>query len=289
MRDDFGDIRFTLPDETPLPYHLKTYTEADAATFIVLVPSIPAAPDNTIINIHSGKPDATTTSSPNDVYLFFDDATGTYGDKWVDIKGTGSYTQIGGVQAISLNSATTNIRTKDFQVTAPFKVELRLYSTSVITALQYCQDTTPSTNERYHARINVRSSAAYDGILKAGSFITSQTENFGTPSSWVDCILTLDNVGHHSWTVGTATALTATDTTYTTGYLSLNHHNSGTGAVANLAVSKYTTNPPLVNEVIWNSNYDLNLIGGVIYTVPDLPELDLSNHYFVNVGGVAYE
>lgn len=293
MRDDFGDIRFTLPDETPLPYHLKTYTEADAATFIVLVPSIPAAPDNTIINIHSGKPDATTTSSPNDVYLFFDDATGTYGDKWVDIEGTGSYTQIGGVQAISLNSATTNIRTKDFQVTAPFKIELDIYSTGVITGLQYCQDTTPDTNEKYHARIDVRNASppdtGYESILKDNVRISDAINNFDTASEWVSCILILDGEGNHSWTVGTADPITVNDSTYNSGYLALNHHNSGTGAVANLAVSKYTTNPPLVNEVIWNSNYDLNLIGGVIYTVPDLPELDLSNHYFVNVGGVAYE
>lgn len=289
MRGDFGDIRFTLSDETPLNYHLKSYTEEDTATFMVLVPSIPAAPDDVIIYVHSGKSDATTTSSPEDVYLFFDNASGTYGDNWSDITGTGSYTTVGGRQAISLNSATTTIRSKTYQATAPFKVELDLYSTEVITALQYCQDTTPTTNERYHARVDVRSSTAYEGILKDSSFITSQTENFGVASSWVTCILTLDGAGRHSWTVGSASPLTATDATYTSGYLALNHHNSGTGAVANIMVSKYTSTPPLVNEIEWNLNYDLNLSGGVVYSIPDLPELDLGNHYFVNVGGVAYE
>lgn len=38
-----------------------------------------------------------------------------------------------------------------------------------------------------------------------------------------------------------------------------------------------------------NNNPSINLIGGVVYTIPDLPELDLQNHYIVNVGGVGYE
>jgi hypothetical protein len=289
MRSDFGDIRFTLPDETPLSYHLKSYTTSDSAVFVVKIPSIPAKPSDTTILIHSGKSDATTTSSPSDVYLFFDDASGTYSDKWNNITGTGSYTEVDGEQAISLNNSSTVIRTKTFQATAPFKIDARVYSTAYVTAIQYCQDTTPVVNERYSARIDVRSGLG-EKILKGSSTISNDVDQFGTASQWADCTLTLDGVGNHTWTVeDSATPAVAVDTTYTTGYLALIHDSSGTGAVAMLAVSNSTQHPPLVGEVVWNSDYTLNLTGGVVYTVPDLPELDLQNQYIVNVGGVGYE
>lgn len=286
MKEDFGDIRFTLTDGTPLSYHLKSYTENETANFMVLIPSIPATPSDLDIYIYSGNPTATTTST-TDIYLFYDDATGTYSDKWVDITSSGTYTTIDGVNAISMTADPTNIRTKTFQVTAPFMVELDMYSTSGVLGLQYCQDATPSSNERYSARINTNS-PGYEGILKNTSWL-AQSDSFSDAMVWVHCKLTLDSIGNHRWVFGDATALIGTDTQYNTGYLSLNRQAAGTGAVTNIMVSKYTTNPPMIEDILWDKDYDIILIGVVIYTIPDLPELELSNHYIINVGGVNYE
>ena len=50
-----------------------------------------------------------------------------------------------------------------------------------------------------------------------------------------------------------------------------------------------TVDPTVSALTTWTNNPPITLIGGVVYTVPDLPELDLQNQYIINVGGVGYE
>jgi len=293
MQSDFGDIRFgTTEGGEFLSYHLKEYTPEDSATFIVKIPLIPISPETITVYVYADNPSATSISDPDSTYLFFDDATGTYEDKWVNIQGSGSYGTVGGRAAINLASATTNIL-NNVEVEAPFKIEADLYATELITAIQYCQDSTPTTNEKYHARLDVRSpwgDHGWESILNDNVRISNMTDQYGTASTWVSCVLTLDSDGHHTWTVNNSlTPATVTDITHTSGYLVLNHHNSGTGAVSNLVVSRYTPHPPVVGEIDWGWDQNITLTGGVVYVVPDLPELELSNHYYVNVGGTDYE
>jgi len=244
LQSECQDIRFTKDDgTTKIPYWIESGCNTSETKIWVKVPSIPANSDVTIY-MYYGNPNASSESNGDNVFEFFDDATGTYSDKWVNIEGTGSYSIVEGKQAISLDSATTNIRTKDYQNTGAMIIEADLYATEVITAIQYYQDSTPSTNEHYHARIDVRSGEK-EAIVKDSGFSGSETDVFSDSNTWVSCKLIRDGNGDHKWYVGGSLAdQRSSDTTYTSGYLALNHHNSGTGAVANLRVRKYASPEP---------------------------------------------
>jgi len=76
-RADFQDIRFTKSDGvTELDYWFENEKTAEAdgyGVFWVEVDSIPASPDTTQIYIYYGNPSATTTSSGENTFIFFDD------------------------------------------------------------------------------------------------------------------------------------------------------------------------------------------------------------------------
>jgi len=65
MRNDYGDIRFALEDNTEIPYHLVSY-DASSAVFVVKIPVLPIA--GSTLRMYYGNPDATTTSDPENVY-----------------------------------------------------------------------------------------------------------------------------------------------------------------------------------------------------------------------------
>ena len=67
MNVDFGDVRFALSDGTELKYCIQSYTASNTATFIVLIPSLPASPTMTKIVIYAGNSAVTTTSDPQTV------------------------------------------------------------------------------------------------------------------------------------------------------------------------------------------------------------------------------
>jgi len=71
MKSDFGDIRFTLEDETELYYHLVSYTDSDEALFVVKIPTLPTT--GTTIRYYYGNASATTTSDPDNTYDIYDD------------------------------------------------------------------------------------------------------------------------------------------------------------------------------------------------------------------------
>ena len=243
--NDGSDIRFTDDDGSTLLYYwIEKWDSTNQEAIIwVKVPSIPASSNKTIY-MYYGNASASDASDGDNTFEFFDDASGTYSDKWVTIEGSADYATVDGKPAISLNSSTTNIRTKSYQSNGAMIIEAELYTTEVITAIQYYQDDSPSTNERYHARIDVRSGEK-EAILKDGNFTGSEKDVFSSPNTWVSCKLIRDENGNHKWYVGGVLAdERLNDTTYTSGYLALNHHNSGTGAVANLRVRKYADPEP---------------------------------------------
>ncbi len=241
-RSDGADIRFTDSNDKELPYWIEDYTGGSARIW-VKVPNIPAN-GQAKIKMYYGNPGAGAVSNGDNTFDFFDDASGTFKNKWIDIDGNGSYSIIGGKQAISLNSATTNIRTLNYQMSGPIAIDAALYATEVITAIQYYQDSNPSTNERYQARIDVRE-GGYEYILKDGPFIGSFQDIFSSANTWISTRLTVDKNGNHQWYIGGRLAAYATDTSYSNGYLVLNHHDTGSGAVANLRVRKYAFPEPM--------------------------------------------
>ena len=98
-RTDFGDIRFTQ-DGTELDYWLEEKIDGEYALFWVEVPTIPVA--GTTIYVYYGKEGASTTSSGDDTFPFFDDfedeavddppdaakwtTAGTDGADWIQVK-----------------------------------------------------------------------------------------------------------------------------------------------------------------------------------------------------------
>lgn len=278
--DNLSDLRFFYynssdDSETKMSYWMESNQTANYsggsfdAIFWTKVPFLENNTETTLL-IYYQNPDATSESDGNATFAFFDDASGTYSDLWTDIQGSGSYGTVGGKQAISLDSANTNIRTTNFQMNESMAIEGEMYSTAVITAFQYYQDSNPSTNEHYHARIDVRTGQS-EAILEDAVFTGSQTDTFSSTSTWVDVELYVDQFGNHNLYVGGSLSDTrSTDTTYTSGYLALNHHNSGTGGVANLRVRKYVTPEPGIASVV--EDVGGNLSSTVLNPVADSDE-----------------
>lgn len=71
-KTDFGDIRFRQ-GVTELEYWIQEKVDSEYAVIWVEVPTIPADPNTTTIHIYYGKGTATTTSSGDDTFPFFDD------------------------------------------------------------------------------------------------------------------------------------------------------------------------------------------------------------------------
>jgi hypothetical protein len=258
MQNNFGDIRFSSSDNLkPLNYWIESILEGTSAVIWVKIPSIPAN-DSVDIYMYYGNSDVTTTSDGDGTFEFFDDATGEYTRKWHTHEGTASYATVGGRQAISLSASTVNIRTRNFQLNGPMVIEADLYETSVITAIQYYQTATPTTNARYQARMDVRADHA-DLIVKDGWEATTGTI-ISTADTWYPVKLSVDTTGTHRWYVNNILAATlSNDTTYTSGYLALNHHNSGTGAATNVRVRKFASEEPSISfGITESSNYQLH-------------------------------
>lgn len=73
MNSDFSDLRFTAADgTTELGYWIESYTASTSATVWVLVPSLTASSD-TDIYMYYGNSGASTTSSGDDAFLYFDE------------------------------------------------------------------------------------------------------------------------------------------------------------------------------------------------------------------------
>ena len=84
INPDFSDIRFSLTDGTPLSYYITEMVEKDHVNVLVKIPSLPASPATMDINVYWNNPLALSESSPEDVYLVYDDFDGSVLDpKWI--------------------------------------------------------------------------------------------------------------------------------------------------------------------------------------------------------------
>lgn len=120
---DFSDIRFKNSSDEALPYWIESYTEGVSAVVWINVDSISTS---TTIYIVYGNADATSESSGEDTFIFFDDFSGDL-SKWTQNSGTWSIVN-GILQTTSTGSAgtisptTTVTLNKSEYVTATIKV-----------------------------------------------------------------------------------------------------------------------------------------------------------------------
>ncbi|RLE48498.1 MAG: hypothetical protein DRJ31_07160, partial [Candidatus Methanomethylicota archaeon] len=71
-KSDFSDVRFTLSDGvTELPYWIEEKVDGDYAVFWVMIPSIPAYPDKTLIYVYYGNPSAKSNSDKESTFPYF--------------------------------------------------------------------------------------------------------------------------------------------------------------------------------------------------------------------------
>jgi hypothetical protein len=103
---DFGDIRFTMSDETTeLSYWIEDIS-GDVATFWVNIPDIPASPGAETIYIYygTGWTSATTSDGPATFQFFDDFSGGSLDPQWNDV--VGSPTVSGGVLEVNQGDRT---------------------------------------------------------------------------------------------------------------------------------------------------------------------------------------
>ena len=88
-KTDFGDVRFTKDDGvTLLDYWMEEKVDSDYAVFWVEIPSIPASPDSVSIYVYYGKSDAVYDGDPEQVFDLYEDfdelADGEDPSGWTD-------------------------------------------------------------------------------------------------------------------------------------------------------------------------------------------------------------
>ena len=106
MLQDYGDIRFTSSDGTTLlPYWIEI-SDSTSAKVWVKVPSIPAG--GATVYVYYGNPDATSASSGDDTFVFFDDFSGSsWADKWTLRNGTAPTEANGLISLVGSTSKST--------------------------------------------------------------------------------------------------------------------------------------------------------------------------------------
>jgi hypothetical protein len=262
MKSNFGDIRFTDEYENELKYHLVSYTSSTSATFRIKVTSIPKSPSTTDIYMYYGNSSATSASSPEDVYEFYDDCAGTFGDKWNKTYGSNSgYNTVGGATAIKLvgsNDACYITGKENFD--HPILIEFDGYLNDYIWLLRYAQSATPVEADGYRARFDGRTTYeelidVCDGNTSCSTFGTN-TDLTLSKTTWYPCSLSIDQSKFHTWIINGETGASGTDSTYTSGYIGFETTWNGYSGFKNIRVSKYTANPPTWGD--WGTEEVLN-------------------------------
>ena len=125
-RADFADVRFTAADGvTPLSYYLRSVS-GSTATFLVRVPTIPAAPNSATIYVYWDNPAVTASDSdPSAQWAYYDDFDdGTINTSlWqVVLSGNGAATETGGYLDLSSPALSTAKIVGPTLVGGPYKI-----------------------------------------------------------------------------------------------------------------------------------------------------------------------
>lgn len=284
MNSDWSDLRFYLSDGTKLDYGIIGYAAGDYVDVGIKVPSIPASPGSVDIYVFCGNSSAVTDNDPNNTYLFFDDATGVYSDKW---SVNGEYAVYSGRNTLKITTG-DNIKASGFTLNRPFDYKFDfLMSAGSNLFVEYFLGAGEGLYDKYHILLNddgtyyIRKN--YGG-LKSGyySYITG----------WNTFHMTLNSSGVHNFYLNNDPVVTVTDTTYSSGLIGFDIWSfySQQTYISNLRISKYTANPPVVGGFEgWNLTTDISLKAKILYQTQDLPGYTPVIRYGCRVGGVLYE
>lgn len=308
MQTDFDDIRF-YENDYPLLYQLLYKTDSTSATFLVQLPTLSATtPSN--ITVYSGNNSASSEGVTSlGVYDGFDDSA-LDTSLWTWIRESSGNWDEGTTTAGKLNIKTLNKEIWGSTNTAPV---LRGNTPLPTNCELYCYLTlNPTANYQRGCLMVYGDDGNYTGIgykYDNGKKVWAVKEVAGSPTQYMNAadvsslqvkIKKIGEVYYLYYDIGAGYVLyqTLTLSLGSTLYPALISESwSNDGGSINVFYDDFILiqNPPTEDPTIseldeWSVHTSLlSLTGGVVYTIPDLPELDMSNHYIVNVGGVNYE
>lgn len=309
MQTDFGDIRF-YEGSNPLNYELLYKTDEDSATFIVQIPLLSTTTSSTI-TVYTGNSGADMDETSGlCLYDGFDDSSLDTG-LWTWIRESSGNWDEGTTAAGKMNIKTLNKEIWQSNNTAPvLRGNTPLSSNCVL----YCSlSLDPSANYRRGHLMVYGDDANYAGIgmgYNNGKKINAVKEVAGSPTEYMNTSTTATSLDVKIVRVNTTYYVYYDIGAGWVLYQTLSGLNLGSTLYPALISQSYPPdggtmdvlyddfyviyNPPSSDPTIssltsWIDNPPLILNGGVVYSVPDLPELDLANHYYVNVGGTDYE
>ena len=308
MQTDFDDIRF-YENDYPLIYELLYKTDSTSATFLVQLPTLSATtPSN--ITVYSGNNSASSEGVTSlGVYDGFDDSA-LDTSLWTWIRESSGNWDEGTTSAGKLNMKTLNKELWSTNNNAPV---LRGNTPLPANCELYCHLTlNPTANFRRGHLMVYGDDANYTGIgygYNNGKNVNAVKEVAGSSteyklaadvSSLQVKIKKIGEVYYLYYDIGAGYVLyqTLTLSLGSTLYPALiSQSYSSDGGTTNVLYDDFLLihNPATVDPTVsalttWTTNNpSINLIGGVVYSIPDLPELDLQNQYIINVGGVGYE
>lgn len=299
MKTDFGDIRFYIEDEE-IPYHLYSKTDEDEALFYLFFATLDAYETKTIY-VYSGNSGATTTSSPEDAYLFYDDFTGASidTDKWsVDANGVWSIednqlkasgTTAGKYMRIKVDGSPLDI--DDVVLECTLKSSAANDGVGIFVRgaetnpHKNCYMMFPTVYNGDDWYLIKKTNDSNGVIIKSGSFNAANTYTIRMES--------LEHY-HSIYVDDTQIGSSYHDSSYLTGYLGvIGFGSSITAYYDNILVKKNLETPPTVEELNeWQAmveSVNIDTAGRIMYNSLDLPELDIPARVNIIIGSNRYE
>jgi hypothetical protein len=255
-KSDFGDIRFTSSDGlTELDYFLEEYNSGKNASFWVEIDSIPASPGSTSINIYYGNSGASTTSDPENTFLFFEGFEGSHsltsGSGSVNIESggiSGSYQgdiDGGGSYAVVYDSASSFSRTGHFYEAYVKYTE----SDTIPVGIHFLGQNTGE--QGYQMIIDDRDSGSTPSLRKDTDYGSSVTGSYSAGAdNWIffrayaDSSSFYGQVYEDAFTESTASTAQFSDSSYSSGSVGGFAYQDGGGKMDNLRVRKRASPEP---------------------------------------------
>jgi hypothetical protein len=257
------DIRFTGINDNVLNYWIES-SDANSATVWVNVDSIPAFPDTTTIKLYYGKANDPGASSGDSTFLLFDDFSGSNFNmgEWTKMLGPGARVTQQHGELDFFGGGSDNDRPlvrsnaqfgRNIIVTATTKVYTVQLNVGSIISLSMDWDGNTGgewagPNDAYTLEYNGNGGNSIS-ILKqvSGDALNLNQATITPDTNWHKMSIAIDNSGNIKGWLDGALTNTASDTSYTSGYIGLVGREGPIGieeAFKNVYIRNWTPNEP---------------------------------------------
>lgn len=286
-KPDFGDIRFgSATKQEEYPYHIVSKSDWVSATFAVMVPVIRGNSELQYVRCYAGNINATTTSDPDNTYLFFDDFA-VYNDfsRWYSTElGVGDFTEwtINDSELISSQNGWIRARLGGSYDNVKLNYKVIAGGSGLSSRVDLAN---PNRVEYNSATLAYRTNEA--GFIKTEE-VTSLNQFSLTP--YIEYAVEVNKEGA-DWIlkINGNTVLTLTGWhDFGVEEVYVQAENTIQCLFKYLKLTTYTSTPPTLGEIpeTWETEYilTLNLKGQILYVPPNIPELLGSDQFVVDIG-----